>query len=125
MTAIAAFAAILLAWAPSTAYAGVDNSATVIHNPNGCAVLDGNGNVIFFEGGILVANKNHGMMSCHLKDVVNTTGQAVRVSGICFLGDLSEGIGIHGTFKSVVSQHDNGTTGDATLVCRGDVISLM
>jgi len=116
--------AILLAWAPSTAYAGVDNSATVIHNPDTCGVLDGDLNPIFFEGGILVANKNHGMITCHLEDVVNTTGKAVRASGDCFIGDGSEGIAISGTFKSVVSQHENGTTGDATLVCRGDVIFL-
>ena len=120
-TVIAALSLILLAWAPSTAYAGVDNSATVIHSPDSCAVLDGNGGVIFFEGGTLVANKNHGMISCHLEDVVNTTGQAVRVSGSCSIGDLSEGILIVGAFKSVVSQNDDGTTGDATLICRGDV----
>ena len=42
ITTIAALAGILLAWAPSAAYAGVEGA--IITKDFGCVVLDGNGN---------------------------------------------------------------------------------
>ena len=121
---IAVFAGILLTWAPSTAYAG-NNAAIVIHSPDSCGYIDENGNPIFFEGRVLfVANKNHGMIVCQLKDVANTTGQAIHWQGTCFIGDFAAGIAIDGTFKETISQHDNGVTGDMTLKCTGDVVFL-
>ncbi len=123
-TVIAAVAAILLTWAPSTAYAG-NNAAIVIQSPDSCGYIDQNGNAVFFEGRVLlVANKNHGMIVCQLKDVANTTGQAIHWQGTCFIGDAAAGIAIDGTFKETISQHDNGVTGDMTLKCTGDVVDL-
>ena len=43
--AVSFLAAILFAWAPSTANAG--NNAAVVINDNGCDMLNGNGQIVF------------------------------------------------------------------------------
>ena len=110
VTTITAFAAILLAWAPSAAYAG-NGGATVI-TEFGCflAEADGGGpGGSFTTDSHSVTNKNMSKIVCHFTGVPNDTGAAIHHSGFT--------CGTFGTSttdtKSVVSE-----LGDATLVCK-------
>ena len=116
---------ILLAWAPSTAYAGVDNMPAVVLKEDGenCFIpLEPFGVEVPANTLTEVANKHHAMLNCHAFDVPNTTGSAYKfdldIECILFTG---YGAAV-GTCTIVVSQHDNGTTGDALLKFKGEYI---
>ena len=123
---ITAISAILLAWAPSTAYAGVDNMPAMVLKEDGqtCFIpLDAGSSVVVPADTLTqVANKHHAMLNCHAFDVPNTTGSAYKfdldIECILFTG---YGAAV-GTCTIVVSQHDNGTTGDALLKFKGEYI---
>ena len=115
---IAAFAAILLAWAPSAAVQAVP--ATVGMGTTGCGLLDGDGNVVISDSFQTVATNNGkgtGKLTCHAANVPNSTGKAVHwdfdnMPMLC--GTIS---GATENWKNVVSDNGDGT-GDATLQCR-------
>ena len=75
---IAAFAAILLAWAPSTAYAGADNSATVIRD-FGCFVNIGGHFGSTSEMTHSVTNNNKLVLTCHFTGVTNPPAEDAEV----------------------------------------------
>ena len=111
---IAAFAAILLAWAPSTAYAGngsFGSPATVI-TEFGCTLIEADGGGpggSFTTDSHSVTNKNVSVLVCHFTDVPNDTGQAIKHSG--FACGTSAGL----TFDSRSVVDDEG---NATLWCK-------
>ncbi len=112
---IAAFAAILLAWAPSASVQA--EPATVGMGTTGCALLDGDGNIISsdeFQSVETNNGKGTGKLTCKAFDVPNNTGKAVHwdFNNTGLLCNGSE------NWKIVVSQNEDGTTGDATMQCR-------
>ncbi len=112
---IAAFTVILLTWAPSTAYAGVDNSADVeTEFAGGCIVLDENRVPTAADLGKFVQNKKTGMVSCHAFGVTNNSGEDQTFGGGCQI------TGKHGQyFGTYVNEIiDNGDgTANITLTC--------
>ncbi len=81
-TVIAAFAAILLAWAPSTAYAGANGADVLRFTDEICQFIDGNGSIVLVEGGhgnVVTTNSHNGNVNgfCKAKGVPNDTGAEV------------------------------------------------
>jgi len=76
--------AILLAWAPSAAYAGADNSATIIKD-FGCFIDIGGHEGLTFQMTHLVVNKNKEVVTCHFKGLTNPPAAAETFTGwLCF-----------------------------------------
>ena len=123
-TVIVSIGAILLLWAPSTAYAGVDNMPAIV-------LKEGEEVCFFFideplgteqkaDKLTLVANKNKIVLTCHAFGVPNTTGSAIKLEYAC--GASSDyGIAI-GLCKVVVSYDEATDTGNATMRFRGTYV---
>ena len=114
---ITAISAILLAWAPSTAYAGVESNAAVVVQ-EGCQFpIVENGAFLAADASQFVSNKNNANVSCHQFGVPNTTGAAYSftfdAAGGC-IADLAHGIAV-GTCTVTVSYDADTETGDAHL----------
>jgi len=79
---IAVFAGILLAWAPSAAYAGANGADVFRFTDEICTFIDGNGNLVSVEGGhgnVVITNSHNGNVNgfCKAKGVPNDTGAEV------------------------------------------------
>ena len=115
---IAAFAAILLAWAPS---ASVQAVPATVGMDQGCTLLDGDGNLVAADTDHSVVTNNGkgtGKLTCHAEGVANSAGKAVHwdfdsTGLVC--GTPS---GPTENWKATISQNEDGTTGDAVLTCR-------
>ena len=112
---ITAIGAILLAWAPTTAYAGVDNSAQVIlDSVSGCIVFDETLDAHPAERSHFVQNKKTAKVTCQASGIPNASGEDSTLVGSC---------GIFGKFGeysvSLVNEIvDNGDgTANITLQC--------
>ena len=114
---IAAFAAILLAWAPS---ASVQAVPATVGMDQGCNLLDGDMDIVpaDTDQSVITNNgKGTGKLTCHAEGVDNTTGKAVQwdfdSTGL-MCGTPS---GLTANWKATISQNDDGLTGDAKLTC--------
>ena len=116
-TTIAAFAAILLAWAPSTAYAGVDNMPALVTKDGGCAIpIDPDdlfGSIVASDSNTFVANKKHFTAQCIAFGVPNTTGTAYSFDFGC-QADSAYGTAV-GVCTVTVSYDEDTETGNAHL----------
>ena len=80
--AIPALAAILLAWAPSTAYAGNNGAEVLRFTDDFCTFIDGNGNIVVVDGGhggTVRTNSHNGNINgfCKVNGLANDTGGEV------------------------------------------------
>jgi len=95
---IAAIATILLAWAPSAAYAGANGADVIRFTDTTCVFIDGNGNIVLVEGGhgnVVTTNSHNGNVNgfCKAKGVPNGTGAEVvwnfgNTTFLCEIGGL-------------------------------------
>jgi len=110
---IAAFAAILLAWAPSAAYAG--NSPAVIIKDFCFFPIVENGAFNPADSSTIMSNKNTANVSCHQFGVPNNTGAAYSFTFGAAEGcnaNLAYGF-VVGTCTVTVSYDADTSTGDA------------
>ena len=119
MFAIPMLAVLMIGSAVAPAFAGAPppGPAVVGMGTSGCTLLDGDGNFIQSDTLQSVATNNGkgtGKLTCKAFDVANTSGAAVHFdfdnTGLLCNGSEN--------WKIVVSQNDDGTTGDATMQCR-------
>ena len=80
-TVIAAFAAILLAWAPSAAYAG-NGGATVI-TEFGCSLIPADGGPGFTTDTHAVGNGNNVKMTCHFTGLTPQSPAFIKKGFLC------------------------------------------
>jgi len=118
-TVIAAVAAILLAWAPSTAYAGgpSNNGAMVFHEGNCSWISGATGGIVFADNVQAVFNENWFKLTCHFFGVPNTTGGDVNfdeTNSFCNIGGQAA-THIRGTLSFIEGDPD---TGNLTIQCR-------
>jgi len=117
---ITAIGAILLAWAPGAAYAGVpsNNGAMVFHE--GVCTWDSGATdgLVFADNVQVVLNQNWWKLTCHFFGVPNTTGGDVNfdeTNSFCFIGPV-QGTHLRGTLSFIEGDPD---TGNLTIQCRG------
>ena len=129
ITTIAAFAAILLTWAPSTAYAGFTIGPADVFRGSPCAVsyINSDGGLGFWEGKTfhhVSANDGAGtgIVTCVAKDVPNNTGSnyVLDITTVPTVGFLcgASGLGFTDIWEVRVSDGGNNDVAKAILVCK-------
>jgi len=92
---ITAISAILLAWAPSTAYAGFSSPATVI-TEFGCALGSADGGPGFTTDTHSVVNKNFHKITCHFTGLTPQDPALINKGFVCgtFLGLTTDSMAV-------------------------------
>lgn len=123
-TVIASIGAILLVWAPGTAFAGIDghpNNGAMVFHDGGCSWNSGaTGGIVFADNVQLVINQNWLKLTCHFFGVPNTTGDDVNfdeTNSFCIINGI-DATHIRGTLSFIEGDPD---TGNLTIQCRAPV----
>ena len=118
---IAAFAGILLTWAPSAAYAGVepDNEGATVVMGQGCSFGSSLGGPAFTDDPSKnVLNNNRVKLTCVFEDVFNDSGKAKHFSGFtCGINIPGEGSFSTNHSRLVISYDETDNLDSAVLQC--------
>ena len=118
-TVIASIGAILLAWAPSAAYAGgpSNHGALVIHEGACTWNSAATGGIVIADNVQAVFNDHWWKLTCHFFGVPNTTGDDVKFDETNSFCNISGNPGTHirGTLSYIEGEPD---TGNLTIQCR-------
>ena len=128
ITTIAAFAAILLTWAPSTAYAGFTIGPADVFRGGPCSFpyINSDGGLGFWEGKNfhqVTTNDGAGTgkVTCKAKDIPNNTGSdyVLDITTVPTVGILcgASGLGFTDIWEVSVSDGGNNDVAKATLQC--------
>jgi len=109
LMAIPALAAIMFSAGISTSFADSENSAEVIIDfADGCFVFDPDGGIIAADTGHWMQNKNNGKATCEALNVLNPSGEDLRIEGNCSMINGKFGT-YDGTFFNQISDNGDGT----------------